>query len=372
MRKIYLVNLKLFIAGLCIAVFIASCKKDNNNATPTPAVPVNFATLGLYEYASATNRRVYIPVTALGSVPLNPGYLTIFDTGSTGMTMDANGILPASMITSSGITVPAGDSIVYNGITVTSQTATISYGGVGGITKEYGNLAYATVKIGDSNGSITTSRIPFFFYYKAVDQTTGQSLPTHQNDVFGVGPGVSFTMSAIGSPLSYFSLANNIASGFKLAMFNNASFSTTNATYVAGLLTIGLTPNDLSASGFIMHPLTYYTVGGYSPDINGTINYNGTNVAATILLDTGTPSISILENSAAASNTAMLPANTNVTVTTPQGFNYQYTTTSSYNITQVDRPSYSQDIRTIFSIDFFLNNEYLLDYTHHQIGLKNN
>ena len=372
MRKIYPVNLKLWIAGLGIVAFIASCKKDNNNTTPTPAAPVNFATLGLYEYASATNRRVYIPITALGSVPLTPGYLSVFDTGSTGMTIDANGILPASMITSSGITVAPADSVVYNGITITSQTAIISYGGVGGITQEYGNLAYATVKIGDSNGSVTTSRIPFFLYYKAVDQTTGKSLAVHSNDVFGVGPGVSFTSSKIGSPLSYFQLASNIASGFKLGMFNNASFSTTNPTYVAGLLTIGLTPNDLSASGFIMHPLTYFTVGGYSPDIAGTINYNGTNVAATILLDTGTPSTSILENSAATSNTAMLPANTNVTVTTPQGFNYQYTTTSTYNLTQVDRPSYSNDIRTIFSIDFFLSNEYLLDYTHHQIGLKNN
>lgn len=372
MKQKYPVYFKPLVAGLCLMAFVASCKKDNQ-PNPNPiAKPTNFATLGLYEYASGTNRRVYIPITAVGGVTLTPGYLSVFDTGSTGMTIDANGILPASMITSSGITVAPADSVVYNGITITSQTAIISYGGVGGVTQEYGNLAYATVKIGDSNGNITTSRIPFFLYYKAVDQTTGKSLSAHSNDVFGVGPGVSFTSNKIGSPLSYFQLPGGVASGFRLAMFNSASFSTTAPTYVAGLVTIGLTPDDISASGFIMHPLTFYSVGGYSPDIAGTINYNGTNVPATILLDTGTPSVSILENSAAGANSTTLPANTSVTMTTPQGFNFQYTTTSTYNLTEVDRPSYSQDIRTIFSIDFFLSNEYLLNYRDHQIGLKNN
>jgi len=187
-----------------------------------------------------------------------------------------------------------------------------------------------------------------------------------------VGPGVSFTSSKIGSPLSYFTLPANVSSGFKLGMFNSSMFSTTAPVYVAGLLTIGLTPNDINSSGFIMHPLSFFTVGEYSPDIPGTINYNGTSVPATMLFDTGTPAISILENPSATSNVATLAANSTVSFTTPQGFSYQYTVTSNYNLTNVEKTSYSNDIRTIFSIDFFISNEYLLDYTHHQIGLKNN
>jgi len=69
------------------------------------------------------------------------------------------------MITSSGITVP-GDSVVVNGITVTSQTAIISYGGVGGETQEYGNLAYTTITIGDANGSVKPAASPFFYITK--------------------------------------------------------------------------------------------------------------------------------------------------------------------------------------------------------------
>jgi len=370
MRKRYPAYYKLFIGALCLTMFAASCKKDKSAPSPSPSTPTNFATIGLYEYSSATNRRVFINITKIGTVG-SISYPGVFDTGSTGMTMDANGLLPASMITSTGITVP-GDSVVVNGITVTSQTGEIDYGSVGGETKEFGNLAYATVTIGDANGSVTTGRIPMFLYYKAVDQTTGNNLPVHSNDVFGVGPGTSFTISKIASPLSYFSLATNVSSGFKLAMFNSSMFSTTAPLYVADLLTIGLTPNDLNSSGFIMHPLTFFTNGGYSPDINGTLNYNGTSVAATMLFDTGTPSTSILENPAATSNVTTLPANSTVSFTTPQGFSYQYTVTSNYNLTQVDKTSFSQDIRTIFSIDFFISNEYLLDYAHHQIGLKNN
>lgn len=369
MEKKYPVNFKLIITALCLTIFAASCKKDNNNPTPTPAAPTNFATIGLYEYSSGNNRRVYVNLTKIGT---NIGsYPSVFDTGSTGMTMDATGLIPASMITSAGITVP-GDSVVVNGITIMPQTSIISYGGVGSETQEYGNLAYTTVTIGDANGSVTTGRIPIFLYYKAVDMTTNTNLKAHSNDVFGVATGTSFTNSKIASPLSYFSLATNVASGFKLAMFNSAQFSTVNLTYVAGLLTIGLTPNDLNSSGFVMHPLTFYTQGGYSPDIAGTVVYNGKSIPATMLFDTGTPSTTIVEDATAASNVAALPTNSTVSFTTPQGFTYQYTTTTTYNLTTVEKVSYSQDIRTIFSIDFFISNEFLIDYTHHQIGLKNN
>ena len=334
-----------------------------------PSGPKGLATLGLYELQSATNRRVFIPITQVGTQAVS--YYSVFDTGSAGMTLDATGILPASMITSTGIQV-AGDSVNVNGITVTSQEATISYGDATGETQEFGNLAYASITIGDQNGKITTRRIPFFLYYKILDLTSNKTLPAHSNDVFGVGPGISFANSSIASPLSYFTTSANITNGFKLATFKNSSFST-NGTYVSGLLTIGLVPNDLSSSsGFIMHPLSYNSQGGYSPDIPSTITYNGKSISGTILFDTGTPSITTVEDSNADTNVTTLPANSDIKITTKNGFTYQYTTTYNYNLTQVANPSVTEDIRTIFSIDFFISNEYLLNYAAHQIGLKNN
>jgi hypothetical protein len=368
MRKMYSKYGLLFIGGPFLSMLIASCKKDHNTPPPTPA-SAPLATLGLYELDSGVYKRAFIAISQIGTKTVN--YYSVFDTGSAGMTMDATGILPSSMITSSGITV-AGDSVIVNGITVTSQQAVIAYGDTQSEIQEYGNLAYATVTIGDQNGKITTSRIPMFLYYKIVDTQTGQQQPAHSNDIFGVGPGVSFANSAIASPLSYFKSTTGATSGYKLAMLNNAQFSTS-GTYVSNLLIIGLVPADLeSSSGFVMHPLNYFSQGGYSPDIGATVSYGGQNVAATILFDTGTPAISTIENSGAPSNISNLPNNTPVTITTSSGFTYTYTTGSTNNLTQIARPSYTGDPRTIFSINFFTENEFLMDYKNHQIGLKNN
>jgi hypothetical protein len=360
------------MAELFFILFAISCKKDRSDQGPSTGTtaPTNFATLGLYEQVTSTDRRIYIAVSKIGTqaVVCDP----VFDTGSTGLVIDATGTVPASMITSTGFQVPNGDSVNVNGITITTQQAVISYGGVGDEIQVYGNLAYAPIALGDGNGNIvTTPRIPIFLYYKVMDVTNNKQLAAHSADVFGVGPGVSYTSRSIASPLSYFKLPANITSGFRLGVLNNSLFSSA-GTYVSGLLYIGLTPNDLSASNFIMHPLTYNAISGYSPNLTSTITYGTQTIPGTVLFDTGTPATSIIESSTASSNVANLPTNTTVSMTTAQGFTYSYTTTSTYNLTTVENTSYSHDIRTIFSIDFFLNNEYLLDYTNHQIGLKNN
>lgn len=348
----------LVLAGMAIV----GCKKEKN--APPPVVATNLATLGLYKYASGTNKRIFIPITMIGTKSVS--YLSVFDTGSSGMTIDATGILPASMITSSGIQVTgAGDTVVVNGITVTSQTGIMSYGDNNGLVNEYGNLAYAPVTIGDQNGNFAIKRIPIFLYYKVEDMTTGKTQPAHSNDVFGVGPGTSYAFSAIASPLSYLTLGVDQTSGFRLAALKNTDF-TTSPFFVADLLTIGLTPADLNSSGFIMHPLTHGSVGGYSPDIPATVTYQGQSLSAQILFDTGTPSVTIIEKS------NNLPDSTVVSITTNKGFTYTYTTMSTDNLTAVENPNETGDFRTIFSLDFFISNEFLTDYAHHEIGLKNN
>ena len=285
------------------------------------------------------------------------------------MTIDAHSIIPDAMITSTGIQF-AGDSTTVNGITIIAGQYTLSYGNRTGLTKEYGYLAYAPLTIGDANGNMSAKRVPIFLYYKVVDVTTGKTDPNqHSLDIFGVGPGSSYANSTIVSPLTYFN--NNVSvSGFKLAVLPRTMFSGS-GTYVAKLLTVGLRSEDITSNGFIMHPLVNTGVGGYSPDIPATITYSNQTITGNVLFDTGTPLFSIIENKFALSSTGPLPASTQVTVTTNKGFTYTYTTTTITNLTQVQNPNVTGDYRTIFGIDFFMNNEYLTDYTHHQIGLKN-
>jgi hypothetical protein len=371
MNKSYFRIRYKFLIILVVGLFAASCKKDKQ-ITPGggTTTPTNFATLGLYEQINTSGaRRIFIACSKLGDI-VTKNYGLVFDTGSTGMTIDATDIIPASMITSNGFQF-TGDSVVVSGITITSQKAVLSYGGVDGAISEYGNLAYAKVTIGDGHGNITTPRIPFFLYYKVINLTTGAQLSSHSADVFGVGPGVSSTSHNIASPLSYFSLNNNVTNGFRLAKLSSSNFVST-ATYTDALLYVGLTPNDLNSSGFIMHPLNYNATVGYLSTIPSSITYNGTTISGAILFDTGTPVTTIIEDPNATTNSAALPVNSTVSITTGQGFNYQYTTASNFNLTQVENPNYSHDNRTVFSIDFFLSNEYLIDYTNHRIGLKNN
>jgi hypothetical protein len=362
-------NLPWLFCWVVLITITASCSKDKTVVKPIENN--NPIVLGLYQYGADSGRRVFVHVTKIGSKTVD--YISVFDTGSTGMTMDAHGIVPDSLITSSGIKF-SGDSIVINGITITSHRSTISYGNKTSSTKEYGYLAYAPITIGDQNGNASAKRVPMFLYYKIIDGTTGKSIggaQGHVLDVFGVGPGTSFVNSSIASPLTYFSLGTGITSGFRLAALQSNSFGGS-GTYVAKLLNIGLTPDDLTSSGFIMHSLSYNSVGGFSPVIPSTITYSGQTIAANILFDTGTPFISTIENKLAVNSTGLLPANTVVTIKTKEGFTYTYTTTSTTNLTAVENPNVTGDSRTILGIDFFVKNEYLTDYANNQIGLKNN
>jgi len=375
----------ILITLLCVASIISSCGKKSDSPAPAPVIPAtNLASVGLYEYQSGLNKRIFIPVSAIGTQtvstnPTNiPEYL-VFDTGSTGLSVDANGfngapgIIPAAMITTNGF-VFTGDSTVVNGITITSKTGIMAYGDAISSIKVYGNVAYASVTIGEvGTPQVTAKRVPFFLYYKIVDQNN-VAQTAHSADVFGVGSGYSYASTLISSPLSYFDYSGTHGgiNGFKLATMNPTFFNS-NGTFVSSLLTIGLTPADVNTSGFTLHPLSFINASvGYSDEIAATVVYNTTTVTGAVLLfDTGTPSITEIEDPK-ATGIGPLASGSTVTVTTNKGFTFNYTVSASGNLTSVQNPNNTKDTRTIFSLDFFIKNEYMVDYQDHTIGLKNN
>ncbi|WP_461452624.1 hypothetical protein [Mucilaginibacter sp.] len=363
-----------YLQVLALVLFISviySCKKDKTSTTK-PVVDAAPVSLGLFEYSDGTNYRIFIPLTQIGTQTVN--YDEVFDTGSAGLAIDAQGILPDSLITKNGF-VFSGDSLVVDGITITSTKSEMDYGDNTDETQVKGNVAYANITIGNNSNGLLIKRVPIFLYYAIFDVKNGNTanetqLPSHSADIFGVSPEYSYASNLILSPLSYYKPGTGLTNGFKLAKMVSTDF-TSNGVYEQNILTLGLTKADLaSTSGFVMHNETYTSVDGYSPDVPGTITYNGNTISANFLFDTGTPEISIIENKAAS--TGILPASTTITLKTTEGFTYSYTTTSTTDITEVENPSITGDIRTIFSLEFFINNEYLTNYTGHQIGLKNN
>ncbi|MEO6849149.1 MAG: hypothetical protein ABI203_11730, partial [Mucilaginibacter sp.] len=321
-------------------IVIASCKREKA-VTPTTNTGTP-KSVGLYEADSSIYKLLIIAVSKVGTqtVPAAAqGF--VFDTGSGGMVIDANGILPASMISSTGFNF-TGDSTVVNGITITKQTSVVQYGsGLATADKVYGNLAYASVTIGDANGSFVIKRLPFFIYYKAVDYK-GNNYDADEFNTFGVAEeyDISFPDGAyITSPFSYFDPGPGLTRGFKMAAIGTSHFSY-NGTYVPGVVTLGLTGADLaSSSGFTTTQLYFYAGQGYPPIIPATINYNNKPFAAKVLFDTGTEPYSYIEDPSLSTDELLLPSNTYVTVATNSGFNYNYTVTASDNLTYIENPA---------------------------------
>ena len=372
------------LSTLFLLLVLASCsKKENNNnkSTPVTATPTE---LGLYEgdtvqYGSTTApdtvayRDLFVAVSQIGTQSVDYGL--VFDTGSGGMVIDANGIIPPAMIGTSGFNF-AGDSTTVNGITITNQTSTLQYGADSATTTTvYGNLAYAPVTVGDQNGSFVIKRLPFCLYYKAVD-AGGNKLPVHYFDTFGVNseyiyfsPGNNF----ITSPFSYYDPGTGLTKGFKIAALGTSNFSPIGFTYVPNVVTIGLTSDDVSSSsGYTMHQANFYQGDGYVPIFPTTITYNGTKVSTYVLFDTGTSGYNYIEDPNATADISQLATGSSVTIATQAGFNYAFTVSALQNQSYIENPTKTGGEFTIIGIDFFINNQYLLNFSNNQVGLKNN
>lgn len=376
MKNTFTYRLPLYILAPLLLVIISSCRKDGlavisaNTGRSANVFANGPVKLGIYEMDSSIYKLLYMGVTKIGTKSINYGL--VFDTGSGGMEIDANGIVPSSMITSSGFDF-TGDSTVVNGITITSEESTFIYGDDNASRcTVYGNLAYAPVTIGDDDGNVVIERLPFFIYYKAVD-ATGKLLPAHSFDILGVSPEYDIIFGNndhITSPFSYYDPGNNFIKGFKMAALGNNNFSS-DGTYVPGAVTVGLSSSDISSPGMTMSPLSQTQIQGDLPFIQSTINYNNKSVSASVIFDTGTDPYTYIQDKTATASISLLQPGQPVSLATPSGFNYSYTTSATDNLTYIENPATSGASFSIISLDFFMNNEYLLDYTHHQMGFRN-
>src|SRR5438309_5043331 len=125
MRNLYPSKSWLFVSGLFLILLGPSCKKDHFKPQPPPPPVSGPKKLGLFELDSSIFKELDINVSKIGNQ--GTSYHLVFDTGSAGMVIDAEGILPQSMITCCGFKL-SGDSTVINGITITSQTSVVQYG----------------------------------------------------------------------------------------------------------------------------------------------------------------------------------------------------------------------------------------------------
>jgi hypothetical protein len=368
------------------AVFVGCHSDQDTSPIATVSAPL---AMNLYAVDGTSNNpaRLFIFVTAVGSQ--NVQMPLAFDTGSSGITLNALAIFPSSIVTSNGFNFGGGESLIsYNGITVTPLQGTRTYGGSTGRT-EIGNLGFANVVFGGSSGLVTTQTMPVFFYYAIEsNETPPQPLtPQTQDGWFGVNAMPDLvklggnTVNApectqdvtgscwVASIFTYLKYASGIDAGFSLNPLRVQACDITSpgdCSPVAAL-TIGLTSSSATDfnTAMLPCPLPNYsgpaTINGYSAceayvpgttvSLTGSPNETFTQ---SVIFDTGTPDM-VLN----IPNGKSLPTSVDsFKIATPSGFTYSTTNGPDVDAVRVQQSSQG----SVIGLGYFETNFLLINF----------
>lgn len=385
----------------CVGWLVAALPAGCGNSEIPAAGPLSQPTvISLYPVDSTPQNpaRLYVLIQAVGQqsvrLPL------AFDTGSSGITINALSFFPVSVVTPSGFVFPQGSSTMsYQGITVTNQQGTRSYGGITGRT-ELGNIGYATVTFGDQHGILTTNVMPVFLYYAVTENATGApASPQQQQGWFGVNsrpdlvtikgsqrpatgyPACQMDTSGscfVDSVLEHLPYSNGIDAGFALApaALTSCDITVANSCMAAPMLTVGLTSTleeGFNETGLTCPPPAYTgpsLIGEYAacqPGIsNSTISSGQQSLSGlSLLFDSGTPDIVI--NVPMGKTFQQPQAGASVGFTTPSGFVYSMTAGSGVDLVQVNLGTTAQ---SVVGLPFFTTNGFFIDFSDNTEGWK--
>lgn len=412
---VYLRICLLTLSGLSFTLYLTGCGggssgSGSGSATAGSAPLGSLSTsvvdaptaIDLYPHQSSTEEPIFtLMVTSVGSVAVNMPLG--FDTGSAGITLYAQSIFPASMVSTSGFIFPAGQtSISYNGITVTNISGTRTYGTLNQ-TVEHGNLGFATVAFGDSAGQISTQTLPIFFFYSVDDLAgSGYQPPTWQGwfgvastadtiDVAGssepaTGYGACTPQSTgtcyVVSALKYIDYGSDASAGFVLSpasSFPTCDITTPGSCPAQSILTVGV--NAGIESSFSTSPLSCPPNGYVGPPTiaeylvcqktinNVTVTASGSSTGSYtsgMVFDSGTAYV-YLSTPANSSFPAPVEPGSTIAITTPSGFNYAYVAGSGTANTVV---APANDGNSIMGAQYFTTNSLLLDYESSLVGWR--
>lgn len=355
-------------------------------------------------YPSNSGNRLFVFVTGVGAQSVTMPL--VFDTGSAGITLYAPDIgFPPTMLTTTGFVFPSGqDTLTYNGITVTNQVGTKSYGGRDG-TVEVGNIGYAQVTFGDNFGQLTTATMPVFLYYSITQGGTALTVTEQQQQgfyggLFGVNteadpitvgsvePGASDSVCTLGrngpcytvSVLKYFQYGSGLDAGFLTAPapLQECNITAPGICQPIPALTVGLTAwmqssfSEVTLSCPTSGYLGPQTIAGYlvcQKAIPGAIVAlkgvaDGT-LTGNVLFDSGTPDMQLYPSN------GTFPTNvqqgTSVLVTMPSRFVYTYVADESQT-TETTVSVNANNEQTHIGVAYFTTNSFLIDYSTNTEG----
>jgi hypothetical protein len=404
-----------------MACFSAACGGSSTQAPPpvppppSPSVLQVPTVINLYPDGSPSDgTRLFVLLTAVGSLSFNAPLPLAFDTGSSGMTLFAPNAFP-SMATACSVEMPTGcgfafpegqHSITFDNVTVTDVQATRCYGGATGHAQT-GNIGFASVTFGDTAGTLTTGIMPILFYYKITtnlgnpnqcdDSGTIVNVPPQQG-WFGVntqadGVVVGGILASTSSPLcangvsstclvvsvfNYLQYANALDAGFSLTHKTLQSCLIESGTCLPEpMLTVGLTSAQTAglasmplvcanAAPIVGFPSCSANIGNAVITVSAADGSSAATYSSTpTLFDSGTPNMILAPPDGVTLPTAggnnVIEANEKVLIALPAGYDFSYVTTTSG--TDETGVNVTGSGKNIIGIDFFQSHDFYIDLT---------
>jgi hypothetical protein len=304
-------------------------------------------------------RLVHLRVLSLGDHKVD--FPLLFDTGSTGITIDCNLVLPWDLCTPDGIKIEK--DLKLDGVRVTTRRIVAQYG----TYDEYGNLAFARVSFGDAGHPVTTSEMPVLIRYKKVRRATGEIVggPLWPRGIVGVSPLGAQTGGLLHSPMDYIDAPDGLIRGFYLTPLGEVWVICMNEfdeCPSVDALHIGI--DAATKAKFEMAPLGASRSVHYIGFVDACLTWLEHQSCAPTLYDTGNSTISIPGSPRDGTDMA-LPMSTSVTLIGPNMEIWKFPT---LYVPEVEFTPHS-DINLI-GIRYFETNSLLFDLEAGQIGFR--
>jgi len=306
-------------------------------------------------------RMLFVRLLKLGDKKVNQPLL--FDTGSSGVTIDCKVVLPKKLCSDDGIKIDKDTEI--DGIVVTTEKVTAVYGGY----TEFGNLAKARLSFGDTKRPAeTTEAIAVLIRYKGIRNSDGKVVggPLWPLGTFGVSPvGGIGAGRQITSPMASVALSGELRRGYLLAPIGRRWKICTNERGDCPAirpLQIGLRNQD--KSGFRLQPINRASPAQNFPTLSACVAWQSSQLCAPALFDTGNSTIMVAGTDPAESATS-LPKGMKVSIYI-QGW-AQWAFKTEYRPEVEFEPHLDHHI---VGIRYFEENSLLIDLDSNEIGLR--
>ena len=343
-------------AWILVGLLLALVAIPGASADPAPVPLIKLE----YPGNPPNIRMLYVRVLALGDravdVPL------LFDTGSAGITIACETVLPTQYCSTDGIKIKK--NLELDGLTVTTRRIVSQYG----TYDEYGNLAFARIRFGSEASSVTTTEtVPLLIRYKQVRRATGEVVggPLWPKGIFGVSPIGAQAGGFLRSPIEAIDVPPGWHRGYRLSPIGAAwSICTNEQRNCPEVAVLSLGVDEAARKSFTLAKLGKVKSEHYLPFVEACVTWLDQTVCRPAIYDTGNSTIMIAGKPPAGSGSS-LPVGVDVSVTGPDEGLWRFKTMYQPEVEFAPH----MDIHLI-GIRYFEANSLLVDLDTQEIGIR--